>query len=111
MMDEKIRLRWEQSSVRQRPIPGPSHSRVQVALEVLIQRAGAAGDESGSKNRVKQQKQIETVAGSHVETNGGRNQYEERDARLREFGKVPNACSITIPAVYDSLGNTHTAFL
>ena len=52
---ERRALRRRQAAGRQRPIGGPRHAGVAVALQPLVQRAGAGGHQRGANERVDQQ--------------------------------------------------------
>ena len=81
------------TTIRQRTPARPNHARVQVALKILIQGAGAAGNQRCSKNRVEEEQEIKAVPRSHIESDERRDQYQECDARFRQFYEIGHAHS------------------
>ena len=66
------------------PLHRPAHPRVDVALEHLVERRGAAGDEERADHGVEQQRQVGAAGVAQVEANHRRDQHQQVHPRLGE---------------------------
>ena len=77
---------------RQRPRGRSTHHGVHIALDVLIQRSGATGNEHRAAESMQQTQPIKRAVRAKIKTCHGGDDYEESNVRLREHHISPRLC-------------------
>ena len=75
----------------QRPVRGAAHHAIHVALDILIERRGAASNEQSAAERVHQAQPIERTVGGEVEAGDGGDDDEKCDVGLGEDDVSPRS--------------------
>src|SRR5437763_413807 len=77
---------WLQPARRQRAVLGPTHPRIKVSLDQLIERRSTTGHQSGAEQGVKHQQIIHRPAETDIKSHQCRKQHQESEPRLEKLG-------------------------